>query len=100
MTTITLTDYDTRLTRFDVPWLGVASDAVHLVVIWPATSLGLIDKHDEDKKKWTEAFKRELFKKQRGRCPWTDCNDPLDLNDKLEVDHVWPISKGGRHWVS
>ena len=99
MTSITLTDYDIPFNRFDQPLLGVASDAVHLVVIWPATSLGLIDKLDEDKKKWPEAFKRELLKKQRGRCPWTDCNDPLDLNDKLEVDHVWPISKGGRHWV-
>lgn len=99
MTTITLTDYDIPLNRFDQPLLGVASDALHLAVIWPACKVGFIEKLDPDKIKWSEGFKREMLRKQGGRCPWTNCNDPLDLNDKLEVDHVWPISKGGRNWI-
>ena len=97
MTTTTFTDNDMLFNRFDQPLLGVASDAVHLVYFWPMTSLGFIDPLNPPP--WPEGFKREMLKKQRGRCPWTDCNDPLDLNDKLEVDHVWPISKGGRNWI-
>ena len=96
MTTITFTDYDIPFNRFDQPLLGVASDALHLLVIWPATSdrFGFID--DVDYKSPTDEFKRAMLEKQDGVCPW--CQDRLDFDD-IEVDHVWPRSKGGRHWI-
>ncbi len=94
MTSITFTDYDIPFNRFDQPLLGVASDAVHLVFYWPGTSLGFVDK--DWWVKHTEEFKRKMLEKQRGLCTW--CEAPLDYND-ITVDHVWPISKGGRNWT-
>ena len=94
MTTVTFTDYDIPFNRFDQPLLGVASDAVHLLVIWPAYEVGLIGKVDP--KNPTDNFKRRLLEKQEGVCPW--CTYSLDF-DEIEIDHVWPVSKGGRNWV-
>ena len=94
MTTTTFTDDDIPFNRFDQPLLGVASDAVHLVFYWPATSLGFVDKDWWEKH--TEDFKRKMLEKQRGLCTW--CEAPLDYND-ITVDHVWPVSKGGRNWT-
>ena len=94
MTTITFTDYDIPFNRFDQPLLGVASDAVHLLVVWPAYEVGLIGKVDPNNP--TDNFKRRLLEKQDGVCPW--CTDSLDF-DEIEIDHVWPVSKGGRNWV-
>lgn len=94
MTTTTFADYDIPFNRFDQPLLGVASDAVHLVYFWPMTSLGIVDK--DWWVKHTEDFKRMMLEKQRGLCTW--CEKPLDYND-ITVDHVWPISKGGRNCV-
>lgn len=96
MTTIgfTFTLSDFQLTRFDIPLMDVASDAAHVFFIGPACKLNLIEKVGT--KTWSEGFKRKTLKKQRGRCTW--CNKPLDFQD-IEVDHVWPIAKGGRHWV-
>ena len=96
MTTITFTDYDIPFNRFDQPLLGVASDFLHLVYFWPATSdsFGLIE--DVEYEPPTREFKRAMLEKQDGTCPW--CEDLLDFDD-IEIDHVWPVSKGGRNWV-
>lgn len=96
MTTATSTLFDFQLTRFDIPMMHVASDAAHLFVIWPATTLGMLDKLEHDGYERSEAFKRKTLEKQRGQCTW--CNKPLAFQD-IEVDHVWPIARGGRHWV-
>lgn len=96
MTTTTSTLFDFQLTRFDIPMMDVASDAAHLFVIWPATTLGMLGKLEHDGYERSEAFKRKTLEKQRGECTW--CNKPLAFQD-IEVDHVWPIARGGRHWV-
>lgn len=99
MTTTTFTLFDQPLTRFDLPLLGVASDAVHLFLIWPAYEIGVIGEVDSNTP--SEALKRKLFRKQHGRCPWPDCfkEGQFEIGDKIEVDHVFPISKGGRDWT-
>lgn len=38
--------------------------------------------------------KRQLFRRQRGRC--AICEQPFDV-DALTIDHVVPRSKGGSH---
>ena len=97
MTTATFTDDDIRFNRFDQPLLGAASDALHLVFFWPATEFGIIDEIDPNSIRRSESFKREMLRKQGGECTW--CQKPLHY-DAVEVDHVWPISRGGRNWVS
>lgn len=97
MTTATFTDGDIRFNRFDQPLLGAASDALHLVFFWPATEFGIIDEIDPNSIRRSESFKREMLRKQGGECTW--CQKPLHY-DAVEVDHVWPISRGGRNWVS
>ena len=96
MTTTTFTNDDLRFNRFDQPLLGVMSDLLHLVYFWPATSdsFGFIE--DVEYEPPTDEFKRAMLGKQDGMCPW--CEDLLDFDD-IEVDHVWPRSKGGRHWI-
>ena len=96
MTATTLTSFDLPLNRFDQPLLGVMSDLLHLVYFWPATSdsFGFIE--DVEYEPPTDEFKRAMLGKQDGMCPW--CEDLLDFDD-IEVDHVWPRSKGGRHWI-
>ena len=97
MTTTTFTLFNPPLTRFDLPLLGVASDAVHLFLIWPAHTVGLIGEVAYQQP--TDEFKRMMINKQRGKCPWTDCErGRLDIHD-VEIDHVWPKSRGGRHWT-
>ena len=41
--------------------------------------------------KWSKDDIAELKKRQRGHCYW--CRKKLD--DKYEIDHVWPLVKGG-----
>ena len=99
MTTTTFTLFNPPLTRFDLPLLGVASDAVHLFLIWPGYKLSLIGKVGDNTP--SEELKRKLFRKQHGRCLWPDCfkGGRFDSGDEIEVDHVWPKSKGGRNWT-
>ncbi len=44
--------------------------------------------------KLTKSEKQELIKKQDNKCPV--CNGLLLIHDELEVDHIEPISKGGK----
>lgn len=99
MTTTTFTLFDLPLTRFDLQLLGVASDAVHIFLIWPAYEMGVISKVEP--KTPSEDLKRKLFEMQLGRCPWPKCSrgGRFDTGDKIEVDHVFPVSKGGRNWT-
>lgn len=99
MTTTTFTLFNPPLTRFDLPLLGVASDAVHLFLIWPGYKLSLIGKVGDNTP--SEELKRKLFRKQHGRCPWPKCSKGgrFEIGDKIEVDHVFPVSKGGRNWT-
>jgi len=36
----------------------------------------------------------KLYKRQRGRCPI--CSEVITFGDKLEIDHIQPLSKGGK----
>jgi RNA-directed DNA polymerase len=37
---------------------------------------------------------RKLLNMQKGNCNW--CNSPIILNDVVEIDHIIPISQGGK----
>lgn len=43
----------------------------------------------------SQAVIKHLLRKQKGRCPV--CTHIIDLEDKIETDHINPISKGGAH---
>lgn len=36
---------------------------------------------------------KKLLRRQNRLCTW--CNSPININDKVETDHITPISKGG-----
>jgi len=42
-----------------------------------------------------QAIHSYLLKKQKSICPV--CKSIIDLGDKVEIDHIVPLSKGGSH---
>ena len=43
----------------------------------------------------SQAATKYLLNKQEGRCPV--CTHIIDFDDKVEIDHIKPISEGGAH---
>lgn len=43
---------------------------------------------------WKNDIVSKLIEKQGGKhCGY--CKIPLELGDRFEIDHIWPVSKGG-----
>ena len=81
------------LTQASVPLMGIAAELAMGMFFAPVTHVGVVDRAPRER--LTDAARSAMVAAQRGRC--AKCGVKLDASN-TEVDHKWPIAKGGQNW--
>ena len=82
------------LSSVGVPQMGIAADLAMGMFFAPATHVGVLDK--APRKQLSDSVRDSIRRGQGGRC--AKCGKRF-YEGNMEVDHRWPIAKGGQNWM-
>ena len=82
------------LSSVGVPLMGIAADLAMGMFFAPATHVGVLDR--APRKQLSDSVRDSIRRGQGGRC--AKCGKRFYAGN-MEVDHRWPIAKGGQNWM-
>ena len=82
------------LSAIDIPVMGIAAELAMGLYYYPGVKVGKIEPLGP--KPFPDRIRKSLVEKAGGKCRY--CGVTLSKED-THIDHRWPRSKGGRHWL-